>query len=123
MFFIQRKKTIHTTFIVCGRSQPFYPVIFNFAFFAHCIRKLLKNSCAGPDGLFPKVLKALNSHITPVLARMFNLSLQTIQVPEDRRREIVTPVAKSPCTKDPRQFIPTSLTSVACKIPETILKE
>ncbi len=28
---------------------------------------------AGPDGLFPKVLKALNSHIAPVLARMFNL--------------------------------------------------
>ncbi len=38
---------------------------------------------AGPDGLFPKVLKALNSHIAPVLARMFNLSLQTAQVPDD----------------------------------------
>ncbi len=23
---------------------------------------------AGPDGLFPKVLKALNSHIAPILA-------------------------------------------------------
>ncbi len=23
---------------------------------------------AGPDGLFPKVIKAINSHITPVLA-------------------------------------------------------
>ncbi len=29
---------------------------------------------AGHDGLFPKVLKALYSHIAPVLARMFNLS-------------------------------------------------
>ncbi len=38
---------------------------------------------AGPDVLFPKVLKALNSHIAPVLARRFNLSLQTAQVPED----------------------------------------
>ncbi len=36
---------------------------------------------AGPDGLLPKVLKALNSHIAPVLARMFNLSLQTTLVP------------------------------------------
>ncbi len=33
---------------------------------------------AGPDGLFPKVVKALNSHIAPVLTRMFNLSLQTV---------------------------------------------
>ncbi len=34
---------------------------------------------AGPDGLFSKVLKPLNSHIAPVQVRMFNLSLQTAQ--------------------------------------------
>ncbi len=50
----------------------------------------------GPDGLFSKVLKALNTHIAPVLAQMFNLSLQTAQAPDDWRRAIVTPVAKSP---------------------------
>ncbi len=69
-----------------------------------------KGAC--PDGLFPKVLKALNSHIAPVLARMFNLSLQTAHVPEDWRRAIVTPVAKSPHTTDPRQFRPISLTLI-----------
>ncbi len=78
---------------------------------------------AGPDGLFPKVLKALNSHIAPVLARMFNLSLQTAQVPEDWRHAIVTPVAKSPRTTNPRQFRPISLTYIVCKILEAILKE
>ncbi len=51
---------------------------------------------AGPDGLFPKVLKALNSYIAPVLARMFNLSIQTVQAPEDWRRAIKTPVTKPP---------------------------
>ncbi len=50
----------------------------------------------GPDGLFLKVLKAFYSHIAPVLARMFNLSFQTAQVPEDWRRAIVTPVAQNP---------------------------
>ncbi len=54
---------------------------------------------------------------------MFNLPLQTAQVPDDWRRVIVTPVAKSPRTTDPRQFSPTSLTSVVCKILEMILKE
>ncbi len=70
---------------------------------------------AGPNGLFPKVLKALNSHIAPVLALMFNLSLQTAQIPEDWRRAIVTPVAKSPRSTDPRQFRPIRLTSVVGK--------
>ncbi len=51
---------------------------------------------AGPDGLFPKVPKALNSHIAPILARMFNLSLQTAQVPENWRRAIVTQSQKAP---------------------------
>ncbi len=56
---------------------------------------------AGRDGLFAKVLKALNSNIANVLARIFNLSLQTPQVPEDWHRAIVTPVAKSPRKRDP----------------------
>ncbi len=34
-----------------------------------------------------------------------------------------TPAAKSPRTTDPRQFRPSSLTSVVCKIREMILKE
>ncbi len=54
---------------------------------------------------------------------MLDLSLQTAQVPGDWRRAIVTSVAKSPRTTDPRQFRPISLTSVVCKILETILKE
>ncbi len=70
---------------------------------------------AGPDGLFPLALKALSSHTSSVFARMFNLSLQTGQAPEDWRRAIATP--------DPRPFRPISLTSVACKILGTILKE
>ncbi len=53
---------------------------------------------AGPDGLFPKALKALSSHTSSVLARMFNLSLQTGQVPEDWRRAIATP---DPSNSDP----------------------
>ncbi len=78
---------------------------------------------ARPDMLFAKVLKALNSHNAPVLARIFNHSLQTAQAPEDWHCAIVNLVAKSPRKTDPRQFRPIRLTSVVCKILETILKE
>ncbi len=73
--------------------------------------------------LFPKILKALDPHISPVLAGMFNISLQTAKVPKDWRHAKLTPVAKSPRTADSRRFRPISLTSVDCKILETILKE
>ncbi len=80
-------------------------------------QRLAMTSILIPGGLHrAKVLKALNSHIAPVLARMFNLSLQTAQVPDNWRRAIVTPVAKIPRTTDPRQFRSISLTSVVCKL-------
>ncbi len=56
---------------------------------------LTPHKSADSDGLFPKVLKTLNSHTGPALAQTFNLSLQTAQVPEDCHRAILTPVAKS----------------------------
>ncbi len=46
---------------------------------------LNRHKDVGPDMLFPNVLKALNSNVFPVLARMFDLSLRTAKVPEDRR--------------------------------------
>ncbi len=56
---------------------------------------LTPHKSADPDGLFPKVLITLNSHLGPAPARMFKLSLQTAQVAEDCHRAILTPVAKS----------------------------
>ncbi len=71
-------------------------------------------SCmADPDGRFPKVL---NSHIAPILARMF------AQVPEDWRREIVKPVAKNPHNR-PKAIQAQPHRSAVCKILDTILKE
>ncbi len=41
----------------------------------HALDSFNPHKGAGPDGLKPKVFKALNSHTSSVLARMFNLSL------------------------------------------------
>ncbi len=54
---------------------------------------------------------------------MLILSLQTTQVPVDRRRAIVTPVAKTPRTTYPRQFRAISLPFVVRKILEATLRE
>ncbi len=78
---------------------------------------------AGPDGRFPKALKTLSPFIAPTLYRIFDVSLQTSQIPDDWRHAIVTPVAKTPRTADPNLFRPISLTSVVCKVLEAILKE
>ncbi len=89
----------------------------------HTLNCLNPHEVVSPDRLFPKALKALSSHIAPVLGQMLKRSLQTVKVSENWRRGIVTPVTKNPRTTDPRQFRPISLTSVVCKTLETILEE
>ncbi len=81
------------------------------------------NKGASPDGLFPKALKTRSLYIAPTLPRIFMLSLQTSQIPDDWRHAIVTPVAKAPRTAGPNVFRPISLTSNVCKVFEAILKE
>ncbi len=68
------------------------------------------------DGLFPNVLKTLNAHISPLFARMCNLSLQTAQVPEDIRRAIVSPIAKNPAQQTQGTSDPSAVTPVVCKV-------
>ncbi len=87
------------------------------------LEALNPNKGAGPDGLFLKALKTLSPCIAPTLSRIFNLSLQTSQIPDDLRHAIVTPVVKASHTTDPDLFRPISLTSVACKVLEAIPKE
>ncbi len=77
---------------------------------------------AVPGSVIPKALKTLSPFIAPTLFSIFNLSLQTSQIPDNWRHTIVIPVAKLPRTTDPSLFRPISLTSVVCKVLEAILK-
>ncbi len=79
------------------------------------LESLNPNKGAGPDGLFPKALKTLSPYIATTLTRIFKLSLQTSQIPDDWRHAIVTPVTKAPHTTDPNLFRPITLTSVFAK--------
>ncbi len=58
------------------------------------LEALNPNKGAGPDGLFLKALKTQSPYIAPTLSRIFNLSLQTSQIPDDWRRAIVTLLQK-----------------------------
>ena len=63
-----------------------------------CIAKLLDNlnphKAAGPDCLSPMVLRELCSLIAPALQKIFSKSLSSHQVPEARKKALVTPIFK-----------------------------
>ncbi len=56
------------------------------------------------------------------LADLFNLSLASAEIPDDWRTAIVCPIYKKGNREDLGNYRPVSLTSVVCKVRETVLK-
>jgi len=86
------------------------------------IRKLKKDSAAGPDEMGPRLLQELEDSVAPALTIIFRQSLNTGVVPEDWRRANVTPIFKKGAKSEPGNYRPVSLTSVSCKLLETLVK-
>ena len=73
----------------------------------------------GPDGITGKMLKMTASSITPVLTKLFNLSIATGTVPTAWKISTVVPVPKcSANTSDPSNYRPISLLSICDKLLE-----
>ena len=63
------------------------------------VKRILQNmkvaKASGPDGISPRILKNVAEEIAPVLARIFNFSLQTGKFPSIWKQANVTPLYKN----------------------------
>jgi hypothetical protein len=87
------------------------------------IRRLRVDGAAGPDSLGPMVLKKLGDELSAPLASVMRTSLKEGAVPEDWRTANVTPIFKKGKKSDPCNYRPVSLTSVSCRLMESIVKD
>jgi hypothetical protein len=78
---------------------------------------LKTDKSAGPDSLHQKVLFEVRQSISYLLYVLFNKSLSEGVVPEDWKTAIVIPIFK---TKGEKKV---SLTSVICKIYESLIRD
>ena len=89
------------------------------------IQKLLANlkphKATGPDLIPPTVLKELSHAISPILEIIFNMSLQTGQVPNDWKEANIAPIFKKGDKHSPSNYRPVSLTCIIAKCMEHIL--
>ena len=86
--------------------------------------KLLKaKSGSGPDGLPAVFFKNTASSISYPLSILFNLSLQTADIPSIWKLASVTPVFKNGSPSDPANYRPISLTCIATKLMEAGIKD
>ena len=87
------------------------------------IKSLKQNSAPGPDEIGTKLLKTASREIAKPLCYIFNESLRTGLVPADWRKATVTPIFKKGPKGDPGNYRPVSLTSIPCRMMESIIKD
>jgi hypothetical protein len=87
------------------------------------LEQLKVDKCPGLDGLHPKMLFELRKEIAQPLATIFNSSLRCGIVPKDWKDAGVTPLFKKGKKAEAQNYRPVSMTSLVCKLMESILKD
>ncbi len=85
--------------------------------------KLNKHKPSGTDELHPYVLAECSSSLALPLSLIFCKSLETEQVPQSWKSANLTSIFKKGYKTDPTNYRPISLTSMACKSMERIIRD
>ena len=87
------------------------------------LRHLNNSKSPGPDQLHPVVLKAVASSLVKPLCVIFNTSIRTGKLPPDWKKAHISAVFKKGDRELPSNYRPISLTSIVCKILESLLSD
>ena len=80
-------------------------------------------SAPGPDEVHPRVLRELGHSLGHPLAMLYRRSLDTGILPPVWKQGMVVPIYKKGDKHDPGNYRPVSLTSVPCKILESLIRD
>ena len=87
------------------------------------IDKLNPSSSPGPDGITARVLKEMRDIIALPLSLIFTKSLQEGAVSQIWKQANINPIFKKGVKGKPGNYRPVSLTSIVCKLMESILRD
>ena len=84
----------------------------------------LKPTCApGPDEVHPQVLQELGHSIAYPLSLLYRRSMDSGKLPAIWKQGMVVPIYKKGDKLNAKNYRPVSLTSVPCKVLESIIRD
>ena len=108
-------------------DRPVDKVLGDLEFSEKCVYVKLSNlnisKSSGPDDLHPRVLKELASSIASPISIIFNTSVRSRTLPEDWKIGHITAIYKKGKRKLASNYRPVSLTSILCKVLESLIPE
>ena len=111
---------------ICGdSSSSFYmdDVVFSEELVCNKLRSLKASKSPGPDGIHPAILHECSEILSVPLCIIFQKCLDSSFVPADWKVANVTPIFKKGNRSLPCNYRPVSLTSVVCKVMESVVKD
>ena len=90
--------------------------------FENILHNLNPNKSPGPDNFHPRFLKLVSKSIAKPVYLLFNLTLFEGKLPNDFKLAEVRPIFKKGDKTQAGNYRPVSLTSILCKVMETVVK-
>jgi len=85
--------------------------------------RLKPGKAQGLDGVNPRVLIELQNELASPIADLMNKTLEKDEIPQDWKDALVSPIFKKGPKSTPGNYRPVSLTSIICKLTESIIKD
>ena len=87
------------------------------------LSQIQENKSPGPDGIHPKILKEMANVLDNPLTILFNKSLKEGRLPNEWKCANVVSIFKKGSRLEAGNYRPISLTSIPCKIMESIIRD
>ena len=101
---------------------PFNPPIFSEQAVLEQLKRLKPSKSPGPDELHPYLLRELSKSLALPLSLVMQSSFEESILPQDWKDANVSPIFKKGKRSDKNNYRPVSLTSIICKVMETIVR-